>query len=116
MRFAWLKNKRVAGFNRSRSVFVTNDACARNHMIKFPLRAVRMIRIRSFASRNAANFNIEWMPLLQIRRLGLATQFLRNLFARADEFSFRRRPSYFSNFVRVDFMHTLPLTSNLTLK
>jgi hypothetical protein len=45
------------------------------------------------------------MPLIYIRGIRLSPEFLRNLFARASELSFRRGPSEFSHLVCIDLLH-----------
>ena len=66
MRLVRSKDKCVAGFNRCRPIFVTNQANARNDVIQLPLRTVQMIWIRRLSRSQAQDFKIEWMSILQI--------------------------------------------------
>src|SRR5689334_14520999 len=92
MRFAGWEDEGVTRFNRSCSIFVSGRAFAGNDVIEFPLRGVQMIRIRSFARRNANDFDIEWMPLVEIGGLRLSAQCFGDFSACAREFAFWRRP------------------------
>ena len=87
---------------------MADEATAREHVVEFPLRTVRVIWIGGLARRDAADLHIERVPFAQIRRLWLAAQFLRNLFACAAEFSLRRRPGALSHCARVDLVHEGP--------
>ena len=107
MRFAGRENKRVASFNRRCSILVPDNTLARNDVVKFPLRAVQMIGVRTFSWRDAADLDIKWVPLFQVRRLWLASQLLRDLFARPDKLSFRRRPGQLLNLVCINLAHLL---------
>ena len=64
MRLPRLENKRIARFDRCSSILMADAAVAGNHMIKFPLRAMGVVRTRRFARRNAGYFHIKWMPLV----------------------------------------------------
>src|SRR5262245_8047397 len=66
VRFTGFKQERVAGYNRSGTVRVPHGASSGNHMVKFPLRAVEMIRVRGFTGGNPNNLDIERMALEQI--------------------------------------------------
>src|SRR5213594_1177294 len=55
VRLVGRKNERIDGFNGGRSILVPHDALAGNYVVKLPLRAVRVIRVGSFAGRNAQN-------------------------------------------------------------
>src|SRR5688572_10625225 len=74
VRFARLEKEGVARFYGSFSLGVTDDTFAGHDVIEFPLRTVRVVRVRNFAGWNAANLNIEWMSLVQVRGQRLASQ------------------------------------------
>src|SRR5437588_13019224 len=74
-------------------------------MIELPLCAVRMIRIGSLPRRNTQNLDIKGMPLVEVGGLGLASQRLRNLFARTAERSLRRAPCELCHLCCIDFVH-----------
>src|ERR1022692_752767 len=107
MRLAWLEDECVSGFNRGRPSGVTDNALAGNHMVKLPLRAMRVIRVGSLSGSDAANLNIKRMPLPEIRGQRVASQGLRNLPAGAGKLSFWRRPELLGNILCVYFAHTL---------
>ena len=58
------------------SVLMSNESLAGNHVIELPLRAMQVIGVRTFARRDAANLNIEGVPLVQVRGLRFAPQCL----------------------------------------
>jgi hypothetical protein len=60
-----------------------------------------MIGIRSLAGREADNLNIEWMTLVQVRGVRLASQCFRNSLACANELCFGRRPGFFDQLIGV---------------
>src|SRR4029077_5498603 len=62
----WPEYKCVASFDRSRPFRVSKNALARNHLVKLPLSAMRMIGPGAVAWRYTANLNIERMPLVQV--------------------------------------------------
>jgi len=66
MRFVRPENKCVILFNGMLTFFIARDSRSGDNLIKFPLRAVTMIRISCFARRNSANFDVERMALVQI--------------------------------------------------
>ena len=106
VRLAGFENEGVARFNRRRPRLMPDDAPAGNHMVKFPLRAVRMIRTGRLPQREAANLDIKRMPLHQVRGLRLASQRLGNFLARTRELSLGRFPGKLLQLVGVDFLHS----------
>src|SRR5215213_3639419 len=76
-----------------------------NHLVKFPLRAVRMKRIRRLARSDAANLHIKRMPLAQIRRERFASESFRNFLPEPRKFPLRRTPGFLFDFVNIDFAH-----------
>ena len=105
MRLAWLEDEGVARRDGRLAVFVAHETFARNHMVKFPLRAVRMVGVSGFASGHARDFDIERMAFVEVGGIPLATERDGNLLACAAEFSFRRSPRIFFDFVGVYFFH-----------
>ena len=81
MRLARREDERVAVLDGRGAVLVANNATPRNDMVKFPLRAVRVIGISRLARWDALYLHVKGMPLLQIRGLWLAAQFFRDLLA-----------------------------------
>jgi hypothetical protein len=69
MGFTWLEDKRIAGFDPSGSICVPDNTLARDHMKKFPLRTMGMVRPIDLVWRYPANLDIERVPLVQIHRL-----------------------------------------------
>ena len=66
MGFTWLEDERIAGFDPSGSICVPDITLARDHMKKFPLRAVGMVRPIDLVWRYSANLDIKRVPLVQI--------------------------------------------------
>lgn len=66
MRFTRLQEKRIAGGDLGHARSVSNVATPGDHVIELPLRAVRMIRIRRLARRDARDLDIERMTVEQI--------------------------------------------------
>src|SRR5262249_39940021 len=79
MRFAGLKQKRVAGTDLSYTIFVANVAPARHDKIELRFRRVRMIGAKCFTLRDPHQREIKWMTLRQIERFRLAPQRDRNV-------------------------------------
>src|SRR5437667_6474126 len=109
MRLSWLKDKRIPRFYWSRPILMPDHSFSRNHMIKLPLRAVRMVRIRALTRWDAADLHVKWVPLPQVRRLRLSSQRLRNLLSRADEFPLWRGPRELLHIISIDLSHNYPL-------
>ena len=74
MRLSGLEEQRVTGLDRRVAFFMANDAAARDHVIKLPLRAVGVVRIRLLSGRNAKDLDVERMTLHQIGRERIAPQ------------------------------------------
>ena len=70
-----LENECVPGFDFRRSFGMPDDTLTRDHLIKLPLRAMRVKGIGSHARRYSADLNIKWVPLFQVRRKRFASQF-----------------------------------------
>src|SRR5215211_3567521 len=68
MRLVRSKEKRIPTSDRRCAFLMTDEAAARDDVIEFPLRAVRVIGIRCLARRDPGNFDIKWMSRLQIGR------------------------------------------------
>src|SRR6266478_5859337 len=80
VRIARPEEKRVAGGDDCRSIFVANASASRHNQIKLRLARVRMIRAKRLAFRNAHQREIERMPLYQIERLRITSERDRNIF------------------------------------
>src|SRR5262249_27691236 len=100
-----LEEEGVARGNCRRPVLMANRSLTRNDVVKLPLRAVRVVRVRSLARRNAQNLDVEWMPLVQVGGKWLASERFGYLFARANEFALGRRPRQLLYVLGVDFKH-----------
>src|SRR5262245_2445109 len=101
----WLEEEGVAGENCRRPVFVANRALTRNDMVKLPLRAVRVIRVRRLTRRDAQNLKVEWVPLVQVGGAWLPSESFGYLFARSNDFALWRRPHQLLYVLGVDFKH-----------
>ena len=66
VRFAGMEEKGVAGFDGRCAVLMTNNAFAGDYVVKLLLRTVGVIGVGGLARRNAANFNVEGMALLEV--------------------------------------------------
>ena len=64
VRLAGFENERVAGLDLRHSTRIAHHAGAGDDVIEFPLRAVRMIRVRRLSRRHAANLHVKRMPLV----------------------------------------------------
>src|SRR5262245_40397483 len=95
----------VAGENCRRPVLVANRALTRNDVVKLPLRAVRVVRVRRLTRRNAQNLDVEWMPLVQVSGGWLPSERFGYLFAGASEFALGRRPRQLFYVLGIDFKH-----------
>src|ERR1051326_6948355 len=105
MGFAGRKDEGVARFDWGHAIFMAHGAFAGKHVIKFPLCAVQMIRIRSLACRNANDFNVKRMRLVEIAGLRLSSQCFGDFSARSRKFSFWRRPRFPWEVVCIYFVH-----------
>ena len=88
MRFSGREDECVAGFDGSEAVFIAGGAFAGNHIVKLQLRTMQMVRVRSFAGRDANDFNVERMPFVKVGGLRFSAQCFRNFSSRAGEFAF----------------------------
>lgn len=69
MGFFRFEDEGIPRFNRSHSLLMPDNARPRDHMVKFPLRTMAMVRPVDLAWRYPANLDIEWVPLIKIHRL-----------------------------------------------
>src|SRR6202163_1660340 len=99
VRFAGLENERVARFDG-------------DDVVELPMRAVRMVRIRRRARRQAGDLDVERMALVEVHRLRHAAQRFGDLLAGARERAFGRRPRELVHVVRVDSAHRARLSAS----
>ena len=90
VRFTRLKKERIARDDRFRTGIVPHASAPGDDVIKLPLQAVRMERIRHFPGWNAQYFDVERVTFEQIGRLGFPSERLGYLFACTGKFAARR--------------------------
>src|SRR5262245_20222068 len=90
MRFSRFEQERVPGHDLARAFLVPNGAFAGNDMIKFPLRAVRMIWVGGLTRGDAADLHVERMAFAQVGGGRFASQGFGYLFAGTDKFALGR--------------------------
>ena len=83
--FTRLEKEGIAGFNFGRSILVPNSSGTRNHMIKLPLRTVRMIRALDLSGRDPANFDVERVSLFEVGREWFTSKGFGDLYSGADK-------------------------------
>ena len=92
MRFARPENEGIARDDRRVSAFIAGQPGAGDHVVEFPLRRMRMIRIRRPSRRNPQDLDHKRMAVARTRRIRIPTEGFGNLPARAREFSSGRDP------------------------
>src|SRR5688572_13568657 len=84
---------------------MSNTPAPGNHLVKFPLRAVRMKRIWRLAGRNPANLHIKRMPFAQIGRSRFAPERFGHFLPGAPKFPLGRTPGLLLEFMNIDLAH-----------
>src|SRR4051812_44301856 len=105
MRFSGAQNKGIPRLDWRHSILMSHFPAARHDVIEFPLRAVHVIGISNLARRDSGDFEVEWMPLVQISRIRLAPERLGDALVGTCEFRFGRRPCVLLQVGDIDFFH-----------
>src|SRR2546430_17304706 len=105
VRFARLKEKRIARSNLRRSIFVTHTASTGDDQIKFRFGRVRVVRAIRFALWNSDQREIKRMPFRQIERLRFATECNGHILHELVELALWRFSFLFRNVFQIHFAH-----------
>ena len=99
------ENEGISGFNLRRAIGMSNEACAGDHVIEFPLGAMRVVGIVFLSWRNPIDLDIERVSLVEVVGLGIVAEGLGDAFECIGEVTFWRGPGYFGELLGVDFLH-----------